>query len=127
MKSLLFLLLLLNVLHSCELLLLMLVSLLNIYVLSTVLLPTFLLSDSGGPTAVVIHDIPFVPATVIISAVNNVPAVADLHPRSSIITFSSNPTFASIPSVLAVLLLLSFLLLLAFLLLWAVPLTLAYC
>ncbi len=30
-------------------------------VFSTVLLPTFLLSDSGGPTSVDIHDVPIVP------------------------------------------------------------------
>ncbi len=81
-------------------------SLLNIAVFSTVLLPTFLLSDSGGPTAVDIHDVPIVPAATVISAVNTVPVVAG-------------------PTVLAILLFLSFLLLLPFLLLWAVTLLLS--
>jgi hypothetical protein len=77
---------------GCELLLLLLVSLLNIVVFSYVLLPTFLLSDSDGPIAVVIQDVPVVPAAVVISAV-----LVGLHPRCCFITFSSNPTFASIP------------------------------
>jgi hypothetical protein len=73
----------------CELLLLLLVSLLNIAVFSTVPLPTFLLSDSGGPTAVDIHHVPIVPAAAVTSAVNAVPAL-----------FAKNPTFASITTVL---------------------------
>jgi hypothetical protein len=37
---------------------------------------TFLLSDSGGPAAVDIHDVPIVPAATVISDVNCAPAVA---------------------------------------------------
>jgi hypothetical protein len=33
------------------------------------MIPTFLLSDSGGPTAVDIHDVPIIPAAAVISAV----------------------------------------------------------
>ncbi len=97
-------------------------SLLSIAVFSTVLLPTFLLSKSGGPTIVDIHDVPIVPAAAVISAVNTVPAVAGPPPCYCFTTSTSNPTFGFVPTVLAVLLLLSFLLLLAFLLLWAVKL-----
>ncbi len=51
-------------------------SLLNIAVLSTLLLLTFLLSDSDGPAAVDIHDVPIVPSATVISDVNCAPAVA---------------------------------------------------
>jgi hypothetical protein len=95
----------------------LLVSLLNIYVLSTVLLLTLLLSDSDGPAAVDIHDFPIVLAAAVISDVNNVPAVVGLPARCCFTTFASIPTFASFPSALAVHLLLSSLLLPVFLLL----------
>jgi hypothetical protein len=42
--------------------------------LSSLLLLTFLLSDSVDPAAVDIHDVPIVPATAVISDVNGVPA-----------------------------------------------------
>jgi hypothetical protein len=105
-------------------LLLSLVSLLNIAVFSTVLLLTFLLSDSGGPAAVDIHDVPIVPAAVVTSDVNCVPAVV-VHSRCCFTAFESILTFASVPTVLAVLLLLSFLPLLAMPLFWAVKLLLS--
>jgi hypothetical protein len=75
----------------CEFLLLLLVSLLNVAVFSTVY--------SGGPTADGIHDDAVVPAAAVISDFNCIPALAVIH------------------TVLAVPLSLSFLLLLAFLLL----------
>ncbi len=99
-------------------------SLLNIAVFSTDLLLTFLLSDSGGPAAVDILDVPFVPAAAVTSDVNSVPAQAGLPACCCCTTFASNPTLASVPTVLAVLLLLLFLLLLAFLLLWVITLLL---
>jgi hypothetical protein len=37
--------------------------------LASLLLLTFLLSDSGGPAAVDTHDVPFVPAAAVISDV----------------------------------------------------------
>jgi hypothetical protein len=43
--------------------------------LSSLLLLTVLLSGSGGPTAVDIHDVPIVPAAAVISDLNSVPAV----------------------------------------------------
>jgi hypothetical protein len=42
--------------------------------LASLLLLAFLLSDSGGLTAVDIHDVPIVPAAVVISYVNRSPA-----------------------------------------------------
>jgi hypothetical protein len=61
---------------SCEFLLLLLVSLLNVAVISTV-------ADcrtvcSGGPTAFDIHDVPIVPAAAGISDFNSVSAVVGL-------------------------------------------------
>jgi hypothetical protein len=95
------------------------VSLLNIAVFSTVLLLTFLLSDSSGPAAVDIHDVPIFPAAVTSAGV---PAIVGLAARCCFTTSASIPTCAYAPTVLAVLLLLLFLLLLPFLLLWAVTL-----
>jgi hypothetical protein len=105
-------------------LLLLLVSLLNIAVFSTVILLTFLLSDSGGPSDVDIHDVPIVPAAPVISNVNCVSAVVD-HAVASLLLKASPLFLASLPTVLAVLLLLSFLLLFAMLLLWSVTLLLS--
>jgi hypothetical protein len=76
---------------NCEFLLLLLVSLLNIVVFSTVY--------SSRPTADSIHDDGNAPAAAAISDFNSIPAFADIH------------------TVLVVLLSLLFLLLLAFLLL----------
>jgi hypothetical protein len=42
--------------------------------MASLLLLAFLLSDSGGLTAVDIHDVPIVPAAVVISYVNRSPA-----------------------------------------------------
>jgi hypothetical protein len=83
-------------------LLLLLVSPLNIAVVSTVPLPTFLLSDSGSPTAVDIHDVPIVPAATVISAVNAVSAVDGLPPCCCFTTFANNPTFIPVASFSAV-------------------------
>jgi hypothetical protein len=68
--------------------------------LASLLLSTFLLSDSGGPTAVNIHD------------VNSVPALVGLpdHAITSSTTLASIPALAGVYIVLAVLLLRSFLL-----------------
>ncbi len=46
--------------------------------LSSLLLLTFLLSDSDGPAAVDIHDVPIAPAAAVISDINSVPAVVSL-------------------------------------------------
>jgi hypothetical protein len=73
--------------------------------LSSLLMLTFLLSDSGGPAAVDIHDVPIVPALM---------STVSLHAVADYTTFASIPAFA----VLAVFLLLLFLLLLPFLLLF---------
>jgi hypothetical protein len=51
-------------------------SLLNVAVFSFV--ADFLLSDSDGPAAVDIHDVPIVPDAAVISDVNSVPAVVGL-------------------------------------------------
>jgi hypothetical protein len=72
--------------------------------LSSLLLLTFLLADSGGPAGV-------------ISNFNSVPAL--LNSVAGFTTFASIPAFSGVLTVLAVLLLLSFLMLLAFLLLLA--------
>jgi hypothetical protein len=61
---------------SCEFLLLLLVSLLNVAVFSTVAnCPTVC---SGGPAADDILDVPIVPAAAVISDFNSVPDVVDL-------------------------------------------------
>ncbi len=39
------------------------------------MLLTFPQSDSGGPAAIDIHDVPIVPVAAIISEVNSIPAV----------------------------------------------------
>ncbi len=77
--------------------------------LSSLLMLTFLLSDSGGPAAVDIHDVPIVPALML---------TVSLHAVVDYITFASIPAFAEVPTVLAIFLLLLFLLLLSFLLLF---------
>jgi hypothetical protein len=61
---------------SCDFLLLLLASLLNVAVFSTVAdCPTVC---SCGPTAEDIHDVPIVPAAAVISDLNSVPAVVGL-------------------------------------------------
>ncbi len=90
----------------------------------SILLQTFLLSDSGCTAAVDIYDVPIVPAAAVISDVNRVPAVVGLPACCYFTTFARIPAFAGVPTMLAIMLLLSFLLLLACLLLRAVLLLL---
>jgi hypothetical protein len=87
---------------------------------------TLLLSDSGGPAAVDIHDVPIVPADAVISDVNSFADVVGLPACCCWLHYlCKHPDFADVSSILAILYLLSFLLLIAFLLLWTVILVLS--
>jgi hypothetical protein len=58
--------------------------------LSSLLLLTFLLCDSGGPAAVDINDVPLVPTAAVIHDVNSVPVLlASMHAVASILLQAS--------------------------------------
>jgi hypothetical protein len=84
------------------------VSLLNIGVFSTVLLLTFLLSNSGDSAAVDIQNVPIIPAATVISDVNRVHAVVGppcmllLHYFCKQTRFCWNPYCAGRPVVVLV-------------------------
>ncbi len=61
--------------------------------LSSLLMLTFLLSDSGGPVTVDIYDVPIVPALML---------TVSLHAVADYTTFAIIPAFAGVPTVLAV-------------------------
>jgi hypothetical protein len=61
------------------------------------MLLAFLLSDSGGPAAIDIHDVPIFPAAVI-PEIYGVPAVVG-HPACRLHCFCSIPAFAGVPLV----------------------------
>ncbi len=73
--------------------------------LSSLLLLTFLLSDSGNPAAVDIHDV-----LLSLLLLSSLLLSVSLHTVTGYTTFASIPAFASVSTVLAGLLLLSFLL-----------------
>jgi hypothetical protein len=90
--------------------------------LSFLVLLNFLLSHSGGPAALDIHDVPYsiVPAAAVISDVISALAVVGRFTTSA-----SIPAVAGVPAIMTVPLLLLFLMLLLFLLLLPVTVLLS--